>query len=344
MSETHVNHFDITLATLFNVDVVCGALWFLYLYVLILSQGSRRSVLHLNRLERRCLRDETTEPSSSHRAWLRFRAKHLSTARAVERAHFTVFRPALWLAVILVAGLLGLAGVVAGAAAFGHASRAWDGAAFALAFFAPVPLLLTALLQRLFWHRRARSEWQVVLLGEQLAADAESELDQDYIARHTARILTALGRRLERAGARRGEGAEGRAWLLKTQPAIHMRVELVTTDATEKRVWTGWVATWLDQVSDAFGTRRQGSQQASTTIARLPTGNPDLVGLGTLVAACCLFGALGVWMAMLSSGFDASALLSTLDSTAGRLTTFIGFVATLLSIVGYRRGRVVEGA
>ncbi|ROS72180.1 hypothetical protein EDF24_3440 [Curtobacterium sp. PhB130] len=343
MTETSSTLWQIVFLTFYNAGTICVAVWVLYLYVVILSQGSRKAVLTLSRLEQRCAGAVLREPPS-HRAWQRFRSKHLSTAQGVRSAQRLVFRPASWLGLVILVDLLGIAALLAVASMTSDVPRSWDEAAFALAFFSAVPWLTAMLLERVFWHRRARSEWEVVLLGEVLATEAANELDQDYVGRRTARVLGALGRRLPRGSARQGHTAEGRVWLLKTQPSVQMRAELVTTDVTEKREWSGWVASWLDVVSESFEPRPEPVSSSAPLGPTLPSKDPDVIGLGALIAICCGFGLVGVVFAAFSSGLDSSAVWDAWDSTAGRLTTFVGLVGAVLGIVGFRRGRTAVGA
>lgn len=319
------------------VGMVSVAVWIVYLYVVLLSQGSRGAVLTLSRLERRFASAAKLQEETSHRPWRRFRVKHLATAQGVRRAQRWIFRPASWTGLVVLVDLLGLAVLLAGASITHDLPRPWEGVAFALAFFSAVPWLLTALLERVLWHRRTRSEWEVALLGEELANDASKDVDQDYIGRRTARIVCALGRRLPGKSARRGHTTEGCEWLVKTQRPVEMRAELLTTDMTERRRWTTWVASWLDAVSESFDSRPPSGRSTADPVIALPSSDPDTQGLGVLTAICCGLGAVGIVLAVSSEGFDAAAVLAAWDSTAGRLTTFFGLVGAVLSIVSFRR-------
>lgn len=339
MTDAALAAWQIAFTTLFQIGGVSVVLWFLYLYVLVLSQGSRKAVLALNKLEQRFVRAEVLRGPPSHHGWDRFRVKHLPIAQGVWRAQRLLFRPPTWLGIVILVDVLGLVGLLIVASMNGTTSRWWDGLALALAFFSAVPWLSTVLLHRVMWHRRARSEWEVALLGEKLVADARSELDQDFIARRTTRVLGALGRRFPRGRSRQGNSAEGRIWLAKVQPAVQMRAALVASDVTERREWSGWVDAWLDRVSEAFESRPASTQPGVGASDALPSHDPDVYGLGALVIVCSCFGSVGVVLMAFSSGFNLSAALSAWDSTAGRLTTIVGLVGAVLSILSYRRGR-----
>ncbi|WIB16647.1 hypothetical protein DEJ34_05840 [Curtobacterium sp. MCPF17_050] len=344
MTDASLAAWQIAFTTLFQMGWVSVVLWFVYLYVLVLSQGSRKAVLTLNKLEQRSVRAEVRRGPPSHHGWHRFREKHLPIAEGVWRAQQLIFRPPIWLGYVILVDVLGLVGLLIVASMNGTTPRWWDGLALALAFFSAVPWLSTVLLHRVMWHRRARSEWEVALLGEKLVADARSELDQDFIARRTARVLGALGRRFPRGRSRQGNSAEGRIWLAKAQPAVQMRAVLVASDVTERREWSGWIDTWLDRVSEAFELRPSSTQPGASALEALPSRDPDVDGLGALVIVCSCFGSVGVVLLAFSSGFDVSAALSVWDSTAGRLTTFVGLVGAVLSILSYLRGRSASSA
>ncbi|MDN4648370.1 hypothetical protein [Curtobacterium sp. PsM8] len=339
MTDASLAAWQFVVVVLLWVGCVSFVLWASYLYVLVLSQGSRKAVLTLNKLEQRSVRAEVLRGPLSHHAWHRFRVKHLPIAEGVWRAEQLLFRPPTWLGFVILVDVLALVGLLIVASMNDTTPRWWDGLTLALAFFSAVPWLSTVLLHRVMCLRRARSEWEVALLGEKLVADARSELDQDFIARRTTRVLGALGRRFPRGRSRQGNSAEGRIWLAKAQPAVQMRAVLVASDVTERREWSGWIDTWLDRVSEAFESRPSSTQPEASALDALPSHDPDVYGLAALVVVCSCFGSVGVALMAFSSGFDMSAALSAWDSTAGRLTTFVGLVGTVLSILSYRRGR-----
>ena len=325
-------------AALTVVGMVALLVWFLVLYVLVLTVGSRGSSLSLSWLERRFASGCEVAQSTSHRQWQHFRARHFGTARAVDRAHRTRFRPLMWLASGILVIALVIVVIVGVASMLSGSSMASQGVVFAVAFLAPVPWLISMSLSRAFWQRRARAEWQVVLLGDRFVGDADQEIDQDLVALRAGQILSVLGRRFPRDTAWRRTATEQGLWMPKLGSAITMRAMLIVTDHTERREWSGWVATWLDRVSDSFNNRAAPTVPTESDALTIDTRDRDGLMLGWLIVICFFFAAASSLIAGAAEGFDWSVIQSVWDSAVTQVTAVVALIGGILGVIKYLRG------
>jgi hypothetical protein len=339
MTTALVGNWYVLYATLTWVTPISFLVWASWLYVLFLSQGSRRGILELSRAERRRLPLQVMDERPSHRRWVSFRAKHLNVADAVQRAMHARIAAPLWIAIACGAGCLALAAFFMWAS-FAETRNASGAPALALGFFSVVPMLATVLLRRRLWMWRARTEWQVVLLCDRLAQDAAQKVDQDFIIRRTGRILAALARRLP-AGRGTVSLEEHHRWARALQQSVALRAELVIADCTERRNWAAWVASWNDSVAAAFHpTCSQRGALTATAADGIERRDIDSQGLTWLIVVCCLFSTFGVILASLSDGgLQLRVMWEWWDSAAGRATTAISGAGGFLGILAYFRSR-----
>ncbi|WFR65853.1 hypothetical protein P9139_11860 [Curtobacterium flaccumfaciens] len=340
MTDLLVGGWYAVFASVTWIAPLCLMVWAIWLYVLFLSQGPRRGTLLLSRSERRRLGPEPRAERSSHRAWTRLRAKHLRTARAVERSHAALFIAPLWFGTFCGLSCLALAGFFAWSSIVDESARGAGGLSMALGFVAAVPSLATVLLRRRMWMWRARTEWQVVLLCDRLVSDAEAEIDQDFVARRTGRVLSALARRLP-AGHGSVTLEERRRWASALRPTVAMRAELVTADRTETRRWDGWVASWTDLVAQSFDPSIVGRRfPEDQPIDGIERRDVDSQGFTWLIVICCLFATFGLVLTAFADGtLDLASVWTWWDSAAGRSTTAISGIGGVLGILAFFRHR-----
>jgi hypothetical protein len=320
------------------IEAVALLSWFCVLYVLAMMLGSRGSPLALSWLERRCAQDQDDAGSTSHRPWQRFRAKHLQTARAVERAHQMRFRFVLWLALgILVIGVI-LIVMVAVASMLAGATDVAQTPLFALFFLAPLPLLITSFASRAFWNRRTRAEWRVVLLGDRLSVDAEASIDQDFVAQRTGHILAVLGRRFPKDTAWRRTATEHRLWLPRLAAAAQMRAALMVTDQTERTRWNGWVATWLDRVSASFSASTSSQPPSERDLVAIDTHDRPAQTLVWMIVGSSLLAGASLLMAGAAQGADWTVVQDVWNSTVTQVTAVVALLGAIVSLIKYLRG------
>ncbi|MET3452207.1 hypothetical protein [Curtobacterium sp. 1544] len=313
--------------------------WFAWLYVLFLSQGTRGGALTLSRAERRWLRDEDDDEMAARTRWSRFRSQHLAPARAVEAANRARFVGPLWLALTCGGGCLALAAFLAWSSIVNPNVGGTGALALASSFFSAVPLLATALIRRRVWMWRARTQWQVVLLCDRLAEEAERDVDQDLIARRSGLILSTLARRIP-AGRSTITSEERLRWMNALQPAVITRARLVAADHTRERRWSNWVRDWNEQIARAFHPSASKQSTPDVAVDGIERRDNDSQGLAWLIVVCMSFTALGIVLAAATDdAIDMQAIWAWWDSAAGRITTTISGIGGLLGIATYFRHR-----
>lgn len=330
-------------STIFPVVLETGAVacvvWVLYLYMVLLSGLSRGRSLDLGWLEKRCKRDLPVALAPFGDRWTQFRDRHFTSAQAVKRAQRNLLRVASWVSlVILICGvttavLLGIA------SRYTDARESYAMTAFAIGVLSPVPWMCTSVVGELLWRVRARMEWRVAVVGEQLFSAVLSidGVDQDYVARRTGLVLSWLYKRF-RSGT-----AEHRTWAARIQPSAHLHVILRTTDDTARRRWTPWVRTWLDEVARAFMAEQPRMSCGSQTAFRPQRVHDPVALLQTAVLGLFVLLGLGMLIVLFvrSGDLDLSSLPKLWDSIVGAVSTVVGIGASLVAVIKYinrRRG------